>query len=193
MVPATGDKEKELVLALRERTEEGQRACYEQYYCYLTAVCARYVPSDEDVKDLLQEIFIKIFTQIDRFSYRGPGSFRAWCHQVAVNESLMFLRSRKRRRMLSIERYDRQSDEEEVPDDPMVEDIPPGILLDLIRKLPERYRTVFNLYIFEDKSHREIAGLLHIKEDSSASNLHRAKALLAKWIEAYKKGKSHGG
>ena len=67
----------------------------------------------------------------------------------------------------------------------MLESVPPSVIQEKGRRLPDGYRTIFNLFVFEDKSHKEIAGILGIKENSSASQLHRAKALLAKWIKEY--------
>lgn len=194
MIPATAEQEKALIGALREGEGEAKRVFYEQFYLYLAAVCMRYVQRDDEVKDLLQDVFLKIFSRFDRFVYRGPGSLQAWSHQIAVNESLMFLRKRRRHPTLPIEWHDKQKEEEEdeYTENPSIEDIPPQVLLEMIRRLPDRYRTVFNLFIFEDKSHREIASLLHIKEDSSASNLHRAKALLSKWIKEYWNQNNHG-
>ncbi len=192
MIFASVEEEKALVAALREGTETGKRACYEQFYRYLTAVCERYISSDDDVKDLIQDIFIKIFTRFDSFVYRGSGSLQAWCYQIAANEALMFLRRRKHRRNIPVDSFESADNSEDYPEDPPIDDIPQGVLLEMIRQLPERYRTVFNLYIFEGKSHREIASILHIKEDSSASNLHRAKVLLAKWIADYQKTKKNG-
>ena len=65
--------------------------------------------------------------------------------------------------------------------------IPQRTLLEMIRRLPERYRSVFNLYVFEEKSHQEIAQLLQIQPGTSASNLHRARAILSRWIHDYRK------
>ena len=73
-------------------------------------------------------------------------------------------------------------EEEEMPSLP---DVSPGIIQDMIKALPDGYRTVFNLYVFEKKSHKEIASLLGIKEDSSASQFFRARNTLAKNIKAY--------
>lgn len=193
MIPATAEQERALIGALREGEEEAKRVFYEQFYLYLAAVCMRYVQRDEDVKDLLQDIFLKIFTYFNQFAYRGSGSLQAWSHQIAVNESLMYLRKRRRHPTVPIEWHDKQyEDDDDYTEDPSIEDIPPQVLLEMIRRLPDRYRTVFNLFIFENKSHREIAALLHIKEDSSASNLHRAKVLLSKWIKDYLNHNTHG-
>ena len=72
-------------------------------------------------------------------------------------------------------------------EDLKTEDIPESVIQEMIKKLPDGYRTIFNLYVFEDMSHKEIASMLGIKENSSASQLHRAKAMLAKWINEYRK------
>ena len=170
MIPATVEREKALIESLRKGKNSAKRSLYEHFHNYLAAVCARYVGNDEDVKDLLQEVFIKIYSRFDTFEYRGGGSLQAWCRRIAVNESLQ------------------EFGELPEPDDtPDVETIPQRDLLSLIQRLPERYRTVFNLYIFEEMSHAEIAAMLQIGESTSASNLHRAKALLTKWIKEYRR------
>ena len=169
MIPDSEEKERALIEALRRGDNAAKSAFYEQFYRYLTAVCARYVVSDEDVRDLIQEVFIKIFAKFDRYEYLGPGSLQAWCHQLTVNEALMFLRRHRRHSFLPIELFDRQD----------IED-------------PDRYRIVFNLYVLEDKSHKEIAALLNIRESSSQSNLHRAKKILFKHINDYHKKQPYG-
>ena len=85
----------------------------------------------------------------------------------------------------------RMKDLPDIPDDEAdrdldVDGIPASVIQDMIRRLPDGYRTVFNLFVFEDMSHKEIARTLGIKENSSASQYHRAKALLAKWLKDYR-------
>lgn len=184
MIPATAEKEKELIDALRSGKTAAKRAFYEQFYRYLAAVCARYVPDDEDVKDLLQDVFIKLFNRFDSFQYRGTGSLQAWSRKVTVNEALQFLRAAKRMPTSPLDNMAEPSDSDPAPD---VSQIPQRVLLEMIRRLPDRYRTVFNLYVFEEKSHQEIAAQLQIQPGTSASNLHRAKALLSQWIREYRK------
>lgn len=184
MIPLSAEKEKALVDALRRGKPAAKRSFYEQYYRYLAAVCSRYAHSDEDVKDLLQDVFIKIFSRFDSFEHRGPGSLQAWARRIAVNESLMRLRAEKRMPTTSIDAFGDLPEPDEKPD---IADIPERELLAMIRRLPDRYRTVFNLYVFEEKSHQEIADLLHIRNSTSASDLHRAKALLSQWIKDYRK------
>ena len=184
MIPATAEKEKELIEALRRGKSSAKRAFYEQFHRYLAAVCARYVPTDEDVKDLLQDVFLKIFNRFGSFEHRGPGSLQAWSRKIAVNEALQFLRAAKRMPTTPIEATGDLPEPDPSPD---VSDIPQRVLLEMVRRLPQRYRAVFNLYIFEEKSHQEIAQLLQIQPGTSASNLHRAKALLSQWIHEYRK------
>lgn len=153
MIPATAEQERALIGALREGEEDAKRVYYEQFYLYLAAVCMRYVQRDEDVKDLLQDIFLKIFTCFNQFAYRGSGSLQAWSHQIAVNESLMYLRKRRRHPTVPIEWHDKQyEDDDDYTEDPSIEDIPPQVLLEMIRRLPDRYRTVFNLFILKTKA-----------------------------------------
>jgi len=182
MIPATAEKEKSLIDALRRGGSPAKRSFYEQFHRYLAAVCARYVADNDEVKDLLQEVFIKIYTRFDSFEYRGVGSLQAWSRRIAVNEALQYLRSTRRNQQVSIEQLGDLPEPDETPD---IAGIPQQELLAMVRRLPERYRTVFNLYIFEEMSHKEIAALLQIGESTSASNLHRAKALLTRWIKEY--------
>ena len=102
-----------------------------------------------------------------------------------VNHALKYLRKSVRKEALSA-----QADLTSIPDIPEaqleVADIPEHVIQEMIRRLPDGYRTIFNLFVFEDKTHKEIAALLGIKENSSASQLHRAKAMLAKWITEYR-------
>ena len=159
---------------------------YDKYVGYLTAVCARYIPDDDDVKDILQEAFIKAFQSMDRFSWRGEGSLKAWLTRIVVNDSLKALR---RKKPLSLSPTLAESVQEE---EPAFESVPLPVIQGMIRKLPDGYRTVFNLFVFEDKSHKEIASLLGIKENSSASQLFHAKAMLARWIKDYIKANDNG-
>ena len=171
---------------VRRQDRTAMKMLYDKYVGYLTAVCARYIPDDDDVKDILQEAFIKVFKSMDKFSWRGEGSLKAWLTRIVVNDSLKALR---RKKPLSLSASLAESVEEE---EPAFEDVPMDVIQGMIRKLPEGYRTVFNLFVFEDKSHKEIASLLGIKENSSASQLFHAKAMLARWIKDYIKANNHG-
>ena len=159
------------------------KALYDRYAGFLTAVCSRYIENKEDVKDLMQDRFIRIFSSIGSFEYRGEGSLKAWMSRIVINNTLKYIRDNIQKGMISIDEDIPDVPDEEIPE---ISEIPPSVIQEMIRRLPEGYRTVFNLFVFEGKSHKEIAMLLGIKENSSASQLHRAKALLAGWIREYR-------
>jgi RNA polymerase sigma-70 factor (ECF subfamily) len=175
-------EERELVGRIAAGDRAAMRWFYDQYSGSLTATCSRYVATADDVKDVLQESFIRIFASMGRFEWRGPGALRAWSARIVVNESLKYLRERKKLRMMVTSEEWAQSEEEVEPD---FEGIPQAEILEMIRALPDGYRTVFNLYVFEQKSHREIALMLGIAESSSASQFHRARGTLARMIKKY--------
>lgn len=176
-----GYKESELVNLAARGNNAAIKVIYDTYVGYLSAVCARYIADEDDRKDVLQECFIRIFTSLGKFDYRGEGSLKAWMIRIVVNESLRFLKKSTS--------YDFIGHEETLPDiadEPEVEGIPDDVINDMILSLPTGYRTVFNLYVFEQKSHKEIGAMMNIGESSSASQFSRAKALLAKRIKEYK-------
>lgn len=152
---------------------------YRRYAGYATAVARRYVPDTDEMRDVLQDSFIKVFTNIGKFAYRGEGSLKAWILRIVANEAITMLRKSSK---LTFTNEIPEIGEEE----PEVEHVPPEILNDMIGKLPIGYRTVLNLFIFENKSHKEIAKILGIKEDTSASQFFRAKKMLARMINDYK-------
>lgn len=177
-------KEHKLLQQMVQGNKVAMKKFYEENAGYLTAVCSRYISNKEDVKDVLQESFIKIFKAIDKFEFKGVGSLRAWSARIVVNEALKHLKVTDKMQLTTLPSWD-------LPDtadnqEPDFEDIPTTAILDMIQSLPPGYRTVFNLYVFEEKSHKEIATILNIAESTSASQFHRAKGLLVKEIELYR-------
>jgi len=183
--------ERDILSLLRDKDSSAMRLLYDRYIGYMAAVCCRYIPNENNRKDVLQESFIKILTSIESFSYRGEGSLKSWITRITANESLNFIRKEAARTLIGYE-----DELPDVPDEPAVESIPDDVISQMILELPPGYRMVFNLYVFENKSHKEIARLLGIKESTSASQFLRAKAALAKMIREYKhnesKYQSHG-
>lgn len=173
--------ESDLVSLVARRDNRAMKLLYDRYVEYLSAVCARYIADDNDRKDVLQECFIRIFTSMDRFEFRGEGSLKAWMVRIVVNESLRFLK--KNSNYGFIEYEDTLPD---MADEPEPDGIPDDVLNGMVLSLPPGYRMVFNLYVFERKSHKEIAAMLGIGESSSASQFSRAKALLARKMKDYK-------
>ena len=172
----------------RRMKTESQRAMSQFYQMYveeLSSVCYRYVPYEEDAKDVLQNSFVKIFTSLPTIEYRSEEALRGWMKRVVTNEALSFLR--KRKKLLFVESHG----EETLMDDgePQTESLSPDALHQLISELPDGYRTVVNLYVFEGYSHKQIAELLGITESTSGSQFYYAKRLLAKRIKELTNGK----
>ena len=147
------------------------------------SVCLRYITDREVAQDLLHDGFLKIFDSFDKFTWRGEGSLRAWMERVMVNTVLQYLR--KNDVMNQATALENVPQVYEEPDASSIDVIPQKVLMRFINELPTGYRTVFNLYVFEEKSHKEIAQLLGINEKSSASQLVRAKAALATKIREW--------
>lgn len=181
------DSEKQLARQLRRGDATAMRDFYALYAGRLTAVCTRYLGRRDEVKDVMQESMISLIQHIGSFEYRGKGSLLAWATKIVVSQCLLLIKEEAHNEFVSLD-----SDISEQPDnidEPPIDDIPHDVIQRFIQELPTGYRTVFNLYVMEGKSHQEIASLLHIREDSSASQLHRAKNTLAKKINAYRTSK----
>lgn len=175
------DNELQLLNLVKQGDPMAMRTVYSTYVRYLAAICSRYIVNNENVKDVLQDSFLKIFSGIASFEYRGKGSLKGWMTKITVNETLKFLQKNNRLEFVEISEQEHDRPDEELD----VDVLPSSVLFDMIRELPDGYRTIFNLYVVENKSHKEIAKLLDIKESTSASQLHRAKSLLATKIRQY--------
>ena len=167
------ENEIELIKGCRAGKDSARKELYTLYSKQMLAVCFRYTGDMDAAHDVLHDGFIKIFTN---FSFRGESSLSTWITRVMVTQSLDYLRRKKRVSQLVVH-------EEQLPDIPDISSSGGGVG---ISELPDGCRTVFNLYVFEEKPHKEIAKMLHIKEHSSTSQLHRAKYLLAKRIKEYR-------
>ncbi len=177
-------KEEELAELCKRGNNLARKELYEHYAGRLYNVCLRYVGDRETAKDLLHDGFIHIFHVFDKFTWRGEGSLRAWLERVMINTLLQYLRKKD----INYTDWEEELPEMvEEPEESDIENISQEVLMKFIQELPSGYRTVFNLFVFEEKSHKEIAGLLGINEKSSASQLTRAKAALAAKIRTWVK------
>lgn len=172
----------ELVEGCRAGDKTARKMLYTLYAQSMLALCYRYTGDLDEAHDVLHDGFIKLFTH---FTYRGECSLATWVRQVMISQAIDYLRRKKKFANLII-------NEEQLPDIPDEAEVAQTgsrlseeQLMAFVAQLPEGCRTVFNLYVFEEKSHKEIAALLHIKEHTSTSQLHRAKTLLAKRIKEY--------
>ncbi len=172
----------QLIIGCKKQDRNAQKALYERYAPIMMTVCKRYCKEEEAALDLLHDGFIRIFTQIG--SYSGKGSFEGWLRRIFVNLALEnFRKDKQKNRFLEDYGYMLANETEEDADDLLdIENIPRDDVLEIIRNLPQGYRTVFNLFIFEELSHREIAQMLGIKEAASRSQFFRAKTMIKKKI-----------
>lgn len=149
-----------------------QRELYNRYSPKMLAVCYRFAPSREDAEDMLQEGFIKVFSQMHSFQHKG--SFEGWIRRIIVHSCINILKRNKR--------FNESVDLEEAMQAGVKETIPSIMqakqVVECIRLLPIGYRTVLNLYAIEGYSHKEIADIMDIEESTSRSQYTRAKNML---------------
>lgn len=153
----------------------------------LLAVCRRYVCDEHTAQDMLQDGFVTAWCNFDKFEDRGKGSLRAWLSKIMANTCLMHLRKNdllKESKVLTEEEY-RLVDPVSLAE--TVKGMDSGTLHRIVADLPPDERTILNLAVFEEFSHKEISKMLGISESNSATRLHRAKKHLAKMIEQYEK------
>jgi RNA polymerase sigma-70 factor (ECF subfamily) len=150
-----------------------QKKLYDKYSSKMLAVCYRYAHNREDAEDMLQEGFIKVFTQIHTFANRG--TLEGWIRRIIVHTCINILKKNKKfnENVDLIHASSFHVREENIPSIIQAKQVVECICL-----LPEGYRTVLNLYAIEGYSHKEIAGMLDIEESTSRSQYTRAKAML---------------
>ncbi len=167
----------ELVRACGKGKAAAQKQLYEQYERPMMALCARYIPQQQEAEDVLMQGFVKVFQKID--SYKFEGSFEGWLRRVFVNECLMHLR-KKTHLTASLEQAEGQMATVSAV-------LEADELLALVQALPTGYRTVFNLYAIEGYSHQEIAQQLGISEGTSKSQLSKARQMLQSRLKTAEK------
>ena len=155
-----------------------QKEFYERYADKMFRVCYRYVKNEQDAEDLLVNGFLKVFNHLKNIDFRGDRSLEAWIKRIMINESLMFLRKNNNFRSVDSDLMTDIGENATVTGKLAAEEI-----YNLILKLPVGYRTVFNLYVIEGFSHKEIAEKLNVSENTSKSQLSKGRALLRKILE----------
>lgn len=173
------DNVKEVVKECIAGNRSTQNNFYEYYAPKMMGVCLRYAKSRNEAKEILQEGFIKVFTCLHQYKFKG--SLEGWIKTIMINCALQLIRSRNT--LYSITSIE----ETNIPficADVLMDSIDVKHLLQLVQHLPTMYKLVFNLYVFEGFKHKEIAGMLHISEGTSKSNLHDARIILQKKLQA---------
>lgn len=156
-----------------------QEALYQKYAPKMYAVCLRYAGNNDDAQDLLQEGFIKVFRNLEK--YRHEGSFEGWMRRIFVNTSIEQYRRKVHLNSIS-ELEERGIEDASVS---VLDQLAERDIVQLVQELSPGYRAVFNLYVIEGYSHKEIAELLSISEGTSKSQLARAKSILQKKVAEF--------
>ena len=168
--------EAELINGCIRRERGSQKRLYDTFSPKMYGLCRRYVKDSMEAEDVLVTAFTKILERIDQ--YKGVGSFEGWIRRVVVNEALTYLRRNRSMYVeTELEAADREPDFQNLEDHLEAED-----LLTMIQELPSGYRIVFNLYAIDGYSHKEIAEQLNISENTSKSQLSRARVYLQKLL-----------
>lgn len=164
-------EEPEIIAGCKQNHPSAQRYLFDRYYMRCYRVAIRYLTNHHDTEDVLSIAFTRIFKNIHQFENRGEGSLPKWISTVVINEAIRFLKSKKA--LLY------QEDEEILNLNTLIED--GSDLLDIeqvdqvLAQMPKGYRTVFNLFAIEGYSHKEIGEMLQINENTSKSQLCKAR------------------
>jgi len=176
------DRLKELIEGCVRNHRKRQESIYKMFYGKMMAICRRYTKNSDQAKDILQDGFIKVFKNIDKFNFEG--SFEGWVRRIIVNTAIDFTRKAKNDYLLmnenqSIDDFDEDLLDED-DEEPYENPLKVGDVIEGMNKLSKAYRTVFNLYVFDNYTHQEIADALDISVGTSKSNLAKARANLKK-------------
>jgi RNA polymerase sigma-70 factor (ECF subfamily) len=173
--------QQELIDGCLKGDSRSQHAVYKMYYGKMKAVCLRYASSTDEAKDMVQDGFIKVFSSLEKFE--GNGSLEGWIRRIMVNLSIDQYRKKKHHVDLDLENSKHLVEENTEEEDELESDIydfQPHHIVEAMQQLTPVYRTVFNLYVFENFSHQEISEKLGISLGTSKSNYSKAKKNMKK-------------
>lgn len=176
--------DREVVAQLVKGCIEGDKRCqlllYKAFYGKMLAVCMRYSGGTDEAKDLLHDGFLKVFAHLKGF--KNEGSLEGWIRRIITNNAIDFVRKKREVFLGFDERIPPESaqgkiDDEELEGEEFVQ-LKAELIMKLVQQLSPAYRTVFNMYVLDDYSHKEIAEILGINIGTSKSNLAKAKQKL---------------
>ncbi len=171
--------ESDLIKGCIEGNRQLQKELYQRLSPKMYAVCLRYASHAEEAQDILQEGFIKVFRKLD--SFRGDGSFEGWVRRIFVNTAIEHFRRRRYLQPVT----EKEENTLEGNSVSALDGLAEKDILALIQQLSPGYRTVFNMYVVEGYSHKEIGEILDISEGTSKSQLSRAKVILQEKVKKY--------
>ena len=183
------DVEKDIVVGCIQGKSSAQRKLFDAYSRLLLGVCNRYAANTEEAEDIMQEGFVKIFLNIKEF--KGEGSLVAWMRRIMINTAIThYHKMRKHRYHDDLDEVRESKFEDQ---DWSEAEFTREELFNVIHRMPEGYRMVFNLYAVEGYKHREIAEILNIDENTSKSQYSRARRWLQERLIRLRKSESSPG
>ena len=171
--------ESDLITGCIEGNRRMQEILYSRFSAKMYGVCLRYASNAAEAEDILQEGFIKIFKKIDTF--RSEGSFEGWVRRIFVNTAIEHFRRRKY--LMPVTEKEENTIEGKYIS--VLDELAEQDILNLVQELSPGYRTVFNMYVVEGYTHKEIGDILGISEGTSKSQLSRAKVILQDMVRTY--------
>lgn len=162
--------------------KQAQYELYQRFSGVLFGICLRYTRNRAEAEDLLQEAFIKIFAKLESFGFKG--SFEGWLKRLVVNQAINFRRDNLKQLFVQIYADPPEPISNDDSDIFSASDIPKERLLQMIQSLPDGYRLVFNMYVFESLAHQQIAEMLEISENTSKTQLMKARNKLRQMVTA---------
>ncbi len=166
------NNERNLIEAIINKERWAQKQLYESYYGSLMAICMRYSESEREAEDILHESFMKIFNNINK--YKTGTSLKSWMSRIVVNTSIDHYRRRSRNKTVDLDGvYHLKTKEPSV-----LEKISAEEIISAMHQMTMMYRTIFNMFVVEGFSHKDIAKKLGISESTSRSNLVKARKKL---------------
>ncbi len=174
--------EKEFIERCLKNDPQAQEALYRQYAPKMFGICLRFTRNKMEAEDILQDGFIKVFSYLK--DYRNEGSLEGWIRRTIINTAINYYKKKvKRFNEMNIDKADYVNHEDET----ILDKLSAKELLNLIQELPDGYRMVFNLAIVEGFTHKEIGDMLNISENTSKSQLSRARNVLQTKIKKIEK------
>jgi RNA polymerase sigma-70 factor, ECF subfamily len=176
-IPFSENNLESIIKACLEQNQNAQNLLYKQYFGYAKSICLRYSSNAEEAKDILNEGFLKVFNNLDKYLPELP--FKAWLRTIIVNTALNYYRDNKKYNQdISLDNV-----EDPIYDHDIIDKISADEILVLVQRLPPSYRTVFVMHVVDGYNHREIGEILEINEGTSRSNFMKARVKLQSLVQ----------
>lgn len=175
--------EEELVNRCLKKDRHAQEFLFNHHYGDMYLIAMRYLSDHHNAEDVIIQSFAKVFNKLNRFNYQGQGSLGRWIRTILINESIRLLQKK------SLIEFNEDMQQLDTHNTDSLQQMQASDIMRLIERLPTGYRTVFNLYVVEGYAHKEIAEMLKISENTSKSQLKKARNQLMLSIN---EGKHYG-